>query len=122
MPEIFSQPAMKVERRSLVYDQLTRQKVSGLFHAFAVCPTGGSFDTQEKEEKIILLLRQHPIVNLGWMLAAGVLMLLPAFWELLPFDFLPARFQVMTAVLWYLLVLAFVLEQFLNWYFNVYIV
>jgi hypothetical protein len=35
---------------------------------------------------------------------------------------LPPNFQVMTMVAWYLLTLGFMIEQFLNWYFNVFIV
>lgn len=127
MPEVFDKkkPDGKVDktkRFSPVYEKLAGSGGSGTWKSFAVCPTDLRFETQEADEKIILFLRQHPVVNLGWIFMAVIMASLPAFWEFLPFVWLPDRFQLMTVVLWYLLVLAFVLEKFLDWYFNVYIV
>lgn len=107
---------------SKVYQDLKGKRESRYWGAYEVAPKNIRFETQEDEESVILLLRQHPVVNVGWILMAGLLVILPAFWSLLPIDYLPARFQVMTVAGWYLLVLAFVFERFLNWYFNVYIV
>jgi len=38
------------------------------------------------------------------------------------FTFLPLRFQLVAVIIWYLLVIGFVFDKFLSWYFNVYIV
>jgi len=127
MPQVFNAKKNKSEdkktgRFSPVFKKLSEKRENGSMRAFAVCPPDLRFETQEADEKIILFLRQHPVVNLGWILVAIALSAMPAFWEFLPFSWLPVRFQIMTAVLWYLLVLAFVLERFLGWYFNVYIV
>ena len=105
-----------------VYEQLKSQRRGGAFSSFSICPREWKFETQEPSEKIVLLLRQHPVVNVPWILLTGLLLVLPSFFSLLPFELLPVRFQVMTIVIWYLMVLAFVLERFLEWYFNVYIV
>lgn len=127
MPEIFDNkhPHSKtkhMERFSPVYHKLIQESTTGAFRSFAVCPPDLKFETQETDEKIILFLRQHPIVNLGWILLAIGMLFLPTLWDFLPVTWLPARFQLMTIIGWYLLVLAFVLERFLGWYFNVYIV
>lgn len=125
MPEIFNATPNKPKtkgRFSPVYQRLHKGGGQSALRSFSVCPTDLKFETQEPDEKIILFLRQHPIVNLGWVLLALVMLLAPSFWEFLPVTWLPLRFQFMTIVGWYLLVLAFVLERFLGWYFNVYIV
>ncbi|QHO63178.1 PH domain-containing protein [Candidatus Chazhemtobacterium aquaticus] len=127
MPQVFDAKKKGEGRRrggrySPVFEELSKKRDSAVWSAFAVTPPNLRFETQEPDEKIILLLRQHPVVNLGWIVVAVGMALMPAFWEYLPFSWLPVRFQLATAVLWYLLVLAYVLEKFLNWYFNVYIV
>jgi hypothetical protein len=81
------------------------------------------FETQERREKIILLLRRHWVTNLGWALIALTLVVMPVFWAIVPaFDFFPTRFQIMILVMWYLMVIAFIFEHFLSWYYNVYII
>ena len=45
----------------------------------------------------------------------------PLIISLIPFDFIPARFQLIIILGWYLLTFAFVFEHFLLWVFNVYI-
>ena len=93
------------------------------FSAFAIVPRDVSFENQESEEKIILLLRAHPITNLGWLLFVLILFFAPIIvrpWRYI--DFLPARFEFIVFILWYFLICAYFFEQFLNWYFNVYLV
>lgn len=81
------------------------------------------FETQEKEEKVILLLRRHPITNWHWILIAIALAIAPVFLSQSPIlSFLPPNFEFMAILLWYLVVIAFVLEGALSWFFNVYIV
>lgn len=81
------------------------------------------FDTQEKEEQVVLLLRRHWVTNLPWIALAILMFFAPWALKFFPlFDFLPANYQTMAGVIWYLLVIAFIYEQFLSWYFNVYIV
>lgn len=81
------------------------------------------FETQDREEKIVLLLRRHPLSNLRWVMLSCFLALVPVFWSLVPvFDFFPVRFQIIFYVLWYLLVTAYVLEHLLSWYYNVHII
>ncbi|MBU1000196.1 PH domain-containing protein, partial [Patescibacteria group bacterium] len=80
------------------------------------------------DEKILLLLRAHPITNLGWIIPAVFLFFLPFFiWDILRFlnlDMIkiPLTYEIVLLIVNYLLVLIIVFEGFLYWYFNVYIV
>lgn len=122
MPDIFiSKPALKptFPEKPLKRPKLGRH----LLTALAFKPKAISFETQRKKEEIILLMRRHWITNLGWLLLTLLLILLPLFFSLFPlFQILPTRFKLMAIPIWYLLTFAFFLENFLNWYFNVYIV
>lgn len=117
MPEVFSAEEKKEKK------QLDLTQSGGSLSSFVVRPKGVRFETQDKDEEVVLLLRQHPVVNVGWVISAIVMLVLPGLWELIPnISVMPARFVFFTMLFWYLLVTAFVIEKFLNWYFNVYIV
>lgn len=91
--------------------------------SFLAVPPKIRFETQDPEEKIILLLRKHWITNVGWLTAAAILLVAPLALNAYPLlNFMPARFQLFTVILWYLFIIIFILEQFLTWFFNVYIV
>lgn len=95
----------------------------GNLSAYMVNPKELHFETQDREEKIFLLLRRHVVTNLRWILTALLFMVVPVFSPLFPvFGFLPMRFQLLFLVLWYLLITAYVFEHFLSWYYNVYII
>jgi hypothetical protein len=91
--------------------------------AYAPKPLDVAFSTQNPDEDIILLLRQHPITQLKWVLIALVLAAMPIlFTSIGMFSFLPDSFYAAGLVGWYLLVLGFIIESFLRWFYNVYII
>lgn len=93
------------------------------FKAFAANPARTFFDSKDSEEKVLLLLRQHPVTQIGWVVIAVVMSFVPfllAYVNIL--SFLPARFSMVAVIGWYLLIIGFVLESFLDWFFNVYII
>ncbi len=91
-----------------------------LWSAFVARPRGVNFESQGDGEKIILLLRRHWITNLRWLAIALLLALAPFVLGQAPFmTGFPARFQFAALVSWYLLVLAYVIQQALSWFFNV---
>lgn len=99
-----------------------------MFSAYIERPTQCRFEGQDEDEKILLLLRAHPITNLGWITAAILLFIAPFFvpgiLQLLNFNLssVPENFIILSLIISYLLVLVIVFEGFLYWYFNVYIV
>jgi hypothetical protein len=131
MPELYSaQP--KTEKKA---GTSTGTKVKSL-REFLPKPKGGSlssllvlpgskvrFETQEPEEEILLILRSHWITNLSWILLAVILSFIPVSLLYIPLlQSFPARFQLMFVIIWYLVLLMFIFEKFLTWFFNITII
>lgn len=100
-----------------------------LFPSIMERPQQIKFLEQEPDEHIELFLRQHWVTNVGWIFTALVGIILPFFLPLvtpyldlsLLLDNAPQAGLAMF-VLWYLFILVFILERYLFWYFNIYIV
>jgi len=128
MPVLYESPT----KPELIKKSIKKPKVSklegilpqgGKLSAFLVRPAKAHFQTQEPSEEIILLLRRHWVTNVRWILIAILMLAGPLCLHSFPLiAFLPGRFQIMAVIIWYLLTTAFIFEQFLSWYFNVYIV
>ncbi len=98
-----------------------------MFSSYLENPTHCRFENQDADEKILLLLRAHPITNLSWIIPSILLFMAPffipkilSFFNLGLVDF-PQPFEIVFLIINYLLVLIIVFEGFLHWYFNVYI-
>lgn len=92
-------------------------------------PANISFAEQEADEKLVLFLRQHPIVNVPWILVSLFALLAPILFIQLDLFFgigfftrVPLGIFMGGLIIYYLLILGYVVEQFLHWYFNIYIV
>lgn len=108
------------------YSEVLRaEKTSnGLFSAFNALPPNVHFETQHEKEKILMVLRQHPIVNVKWIVITLLLIIAPLIVvPLLPFfDFLPNHYMFFLNLGWMFFILAYVIESFLGWYYNLYII
>lgn len=90
---------------------------------FGFLPNNVDFETRDGEEKVILLLRRHPITNLRWIVVSILMSLAPLLLKYFPvMDLLPASFEFVSLLGWYMLVFAYVFENFLGWFFAVSIV
>jgi len=86
-------------------------------------PSKVKFIGTDKKEKIILLLRRHPITTLPWIITALAMFSTPYFVSFfVPIENLPVNYQLVALMFWYLISLAFTIEKFLSWFFNVNIV
>ena len=127
MPDIFvNSPAKPKENAT---ETMTRERRGLKGHhgrrltAFVLYPEKIKFETKEKDEEVVLLLRQHPIVNVGWILVTVAMVYIPFLVNMLGvLDGLPGSFKLIIILAWYLVTLAFALESFMGWFFNVYIV
>lgn len=91
--------------------------------AFVALPKKLKFANQQKDEKIILLLRRHWITNLPWCLILLLFLFSPLFLFNFPFlEFIPSRFRLMALLIWFLVCFGFALEKFLSWFYNVYLI
>lgn len=83
---------------------------------------------QDADEYIELLLRQHKFTTLSWIIVSLLGIILPFFLPYLDGQFfqvlpqIPGDIMATAIILWYMLIMAYILEHFLYWYFNIYIV
>ena len=57
------------------------------------------------------------------MLAVVAMLFLPLVFNVIPIiDFLPDNYRFMAVLVWYLLIIAFIYEQFLSWFFDVWLI
>lgn len=90
---------------------------------FYYYPERVNFVNREPQEKVILLLRAHPITNLRWILIGMLMTLAPVFFLFFPFfEQLSKGYQDVLVIIWYLITFAFIFEEFLMWFFHVNIV
>ncbi|KKQ13886.1 MAG: hypothetical protein US28_C0043G0017 [Candidatus Daviesbacteria bacterium GW2011_GWA1_36_8] len=99
------------------------------FPAFFKSPPKIKFIEQEPDEQIILFLRQHGITNVPWILLALFAIFLPFIVIQLDISLgtnflinVPNQALIGGLVIYYMLIIAYIIEQFLFWYFNIYIV
>lgn len=93
------------------------------FSAFAFWPENIDFEARNGEEEVVLLLRRHPITNIGWILVSIIMILAPNILSMFPIlNFLPGNYRFIAILGWYLIVTAYVLQNFLGWLFNAQII
>lgn len=134
MPDIFISPDEQIHTstptdvpKKLPVTEEEKSEIPGhshkLFSAFSLYPDDVDFETRDKNERIILLLRQHPVINVKWIVVTALLLTGPTIMGLLGvFSQLPIGFPLVISLAWYLITTAYAIEGFLNWYFNVYFV
>ena len=132
MPDIFisgkeEKPKKKKDSIAKKPKKVSKHKLKGHSHdplaAYCYFPDKVDFETRERKEKIVLLLRRHPITNVAWILIVILMIFAPLTLSVFPIlSFLPSNFQFIAVLVWYLITTAFVLESFLTWFFNVNII
>jgi len=111
--------------RTMLFDLEKDLKTMGrsFFAGFDSYPRAIKFESQEAKEQIILLLRRHFITNIPWILTALLMLVVSRFFSYFGIlELLPPHFQTITYLLWYLFIIAYVLEKLLSWLYNVYII
>ncbi len=107
------------------YSEVMRREKSAdsVLLAYAPKPKHTAFDAQVKNEQVVLLLRQHPVV----LIRPFFILILAVFFPIVMnlstiLDFLPIKFHSAFTIGWYMMTVGFALESFLVWFFNVYII
>jgi hypothetical protein len=99
-----------------------------LFTAYAENPVGVTFETQHEEEKVIIFMRQHFVLNLPWigatiLLLAAPFVIIPFLWTFVQVPFvIPPNYSFIALLFWYLVTFGYALMNFIRWYYNIYIV
>lgn len=104
--------------------QMISEKGAGNdFSSLELYPKNTRFETQDPQEEIVMIIRPHPIVNVGWVVLAGILVFVPLAWPYFPVvSALPGKFLFVLTLFWYAFVLVSAFEKFLIWFFSVNIV
>lgn len=106
-----------------VAEKLKDQRTTNPLASLMIRPKKVSFETQEAEEKVILLARQHLITNLRWILAALAMLFGPSLiFMIYPEFFRSFEYRSLLTLVWYLLTFSFAFQRFLRWFFNVNII
>jgi uncharacterized membrane protein YdbT with pleckstrin-like domain len=107
------------------YSEIMRREKPTRNHwrAYLPKPERMAFDSQTTEEKILLVLRQHPITLLKQAAIILVMMLLPLFVHAsFLTEFLTPPYMLALTLGWYMLIFSYALATFLIWFFSVYII
>lgn len=97
--------------------------------AFIKEPRNIYYDGEDSDEKILYILRRSHLTNLGWEFALAVMAILPFYaapylirYRQLALEVIGPGLLFTITLSWYLAILGLALLNFLNWYFNVYII
>ena len=122
MPDIFVSHKKTPTVKRTLYKDLPSM-VHNPLSSIVYCPENMKFETMDNDEKVILFLRKHWVTNLGWILMTILLFSTPSLVSISSIlDGIPANFKTVFFLTWYLISTAYLLESFLTWFFNVYIV
>lgn len=111
----------KADYSQKIYDIFGHTKHS--LSSILVRPHVFNFSEKNDDEEVLLVARQHWIVNVSWIVIAIAMAIFPMFFSIVPLlSSFPANFQFIAIIFWYLITFAFAFEKFISWYFNVYII
>lgn len=121
MPEVFNSAGEKESDQ--IKKMLGGNCPTSVWGSFAVTPDHLKFEAQHENEEVIILGRRHPITNLWWLAMVCVAVFIPMIWGSFPmFQVISGLTVTKVTILWYLGLLFYVIQHFLLWFYNVYIV
>lgn len=81
------------------------------------------FVNEQQDEEVALLLRAHPITNIGWMMLVVIMLIVPEiFVSIGMFAGVPGKLVFIGRLAWYLVTLGFAFEKFLYWFYSVVVI
>lgn len=102
--------------------QIEKVGYDNLLTSYVTLPNKVCFETQDDNEHVVLFLRQHPIVNIKWMIIVAFMITIPSVFVFFPpYASLPASYQFVITAGWYMFVFGYALAKFMGWFFNIYI-
>lgn len=99
-----------------------------VYTAFATHPSHLRFENQEKNETVILFLRQHLITLVPWACIGALLLIVPTFIFPLVIKLIstsihiPVGYVIIGTIFWYIASFGLVFSKFVYWFFNIFIV
>lgn len=124
-PATTQEEAPRVHRHVDEYSEVLRAEVpsDSCFGAYVPKPTKTRIDIQAHNEHILLLLRQHWVTQVGWILTLMFMLALPFLFVFSGiFNFLNPGYQFAGFIAWNMICIGFAIESILKWFYGVYIV
>ncbi|MFZ2199390.1 MAG: PH domain-containing protein [Microgenomates group bacterium] len=124
MADIYSAKEKVVGNLSMgaIHKLIEKTGSDNLLTSYVTLPNRICFETQDDQEQVILFLRQHPIVNLKWIIIVALMISLPSIFSFFPpYAGLPVNYQFVITAGWYMFVFGYALAKFMGWFFNIYI-
>lgn len=89
-----------------------------------VNPENITFENQDADEEIVLLVRRDLITNVPWTFVALILIFIPVLISMFSFLFTPffnfsSTVQLIGTLFYYTIIFGFILIEFTLWYFNI---
>lgn len=82
-----------------------------------------NFEERDNEEEILLVARPHWFTNLSWILISILMLIAPTLLKFVPIiNNIPTKYISLGTLVWYLLTFAIIFENFLSWYFDLFII
>lgn len=121
MPEIFG--SEKVECIKEVKNLEESGRFKSLFGSLVVTPAKTTFESQDDDEVIMILGRRHFVTNFKWIALSCFAFFVPLFWGEFPMiKTLDYNTGIVLSIVWYCVLLFYVIQSFMLWFYNVYIV
>ncbi|MCA9379230.1 PH domain-containing protein [Candidatus Dojkabacteria bacterium] len=102
---------------------------SSLLGGLQLRPKNVRFASQNKGEKVYILLRKHWLTNLGWITNAAFMSVVPIIIYFVVglfnqdlIELVSPKLYLLVLVSYYALILTMIIRSFIEWYFNVYLV
>lgn len=123
MPEIFGNRKNRHSHIKEIVDLEDSGQFKSFLGSFMVTPKGTRFESQDDDEVIMIMGRRHFITNLKWIAMACFAFFVPFFWSEFPMvKVLDDNTSFTLSIVWYSALLFYIIQNFLLWFYNVYIV
>ena len=109
-----------------IKDDVIRQILGHTKHPLSstlIYPHFFNFSERGEDETIYVVIRSHWFTNVYWILIAILMIFAPSIIKMFPIKIpLPLDLSIIIFLFWYLVTLAFILEKFISWYFDIFII
>lgn len=116
-------------RRSQDFDAIVPDREGSDWGGLLLRPDKVSFETQNADEQIYILMRRHWVTNVGWIFNAALYATLPFIIALVLtvlsinlFGVLGIRLTTLIGAAYYSVLLTYTVKHIVDWYFNMFIV
>jgi uncharacterized membrane protein YdbT with pleckstrin-like domain len=121
MPEIFG--ASKTQDIHEIVDLEKSGRFRSSIGSLVVKPSSARFESQDDDEEIIMMGRSHFITNIKWIAISSFAFFVPMFWGEFPMiKALDVNTSFVLSVVWYSVLLFYVIQNFVLWFYNVFMV